>query len=59
MPHRAIQNTQEELKRGVRNPYELLRHFKFTTKKPVELTRAREIYEESLRLIAKHVELGS
>jgi hypothetical protein len=35
-----------------------LRHFKFAAKKPTELSRAREIYEESLRLIAKHVELG-
>ncbi|KAE9547992.1 hypothetical protein FO519_008799, partial [Halicephalobus sp. NKZ332] len=55
---RAIQKTKDDLKRGVTNPYDLLRHFKFASQKPVELTRAREIYEESLRLIEKHVELG-
>lgn len=56
---RAIIKTKEELKRGVNSPQELLRHFKFVGKQqPTELSRAREIYEESLRLVKKHVELG-
>jgi len=28
-----------------------MRHFKFSLKRPVELARAREIYEETLRLV--------
>uniref|UniRef100_A0A915CVR9 Uncharacterized protein n=1 Tax=Ditylenchus dipsaci TaxID=166011 RepID=A0A915CVR9_9BILA len=55
---RAIQNTKEDFKRVITSPHNLLRHFKFAAKKPVELARAREIYEESLRLIEKHVDLG-
>uniref|UniRef100_A0A914YB12 Ig-like domain-containing protein n=1 Tax=Panagrolaimus superbus TaxID=310955 RepID=A0A914YB12_9BILA len=54
----AIANTQTDLKKGVTSPDELLRHFKFALKRPTELSRAREIYEESLRLVEKHVEHG-
>lgn len=50
--------TKDDFKKGVTSPQDLLRHFKFNAKKPVELIRAREIYEETLRLIEKHVELG-
>ncbi|KAL3073258.1 hypothetical protein niasHS_000010 [Heterodera schachtii] len=54
---RAISKTNEELK--ISNPQDLLKHFKFVGKRPTsQLSRAREIYEESLRLIEKHVELG-
>uniref|UniRef100_A0A7E4WD61 Peroxidase n=1 Tax=Panagrellus redivivus TaxID=6233 RepID=A0A7E4WD61_PANRE len=56
--NRAIEGTQADLKRGVTSAAELLRHFKFATKKPTELSKAREIYEESLRLVEKHVEHG-
>lgn len=50
--------TKEEFNKGITSPSDLLRHFQFNAKKPVELARAREIYEETLRLIEKHVELG-
>ncbi|KAI3413184.1 hypothetical protein GPALN_010685 [Globodera pallida] len=54
---RAISKTNEELK--ISSPQDLLKHFKFVGKRPaIQLSRAREIYEESLRLIEKHVELG-
>uniref|UniRef100_A0A914NCH4 Ig-like domain-containing protein n=1 Tax=Meloidogyne incognita TaxID=6306 RepID=A0A914NCH4_MELIC len=54
---RSILKTKEELK--VNSPKDLLKHFKFIGKQqPTELSKAREIYEESLRLIEKHVELG-
>ncbi|KAI1712438.1 immunoglobulin i-set domain-containing protein [Ditylenchus destructor] len=57
--NRAIQETRASFSKRVEtNPQNLLRHFKFAAKKPVELSRAREIYEESLRLLAKHVDLG-
>lgn len=51
--------TKEDLKKsGVSTPQDLLRHFKFTSQKPIELTKAREIYEESLRLLQRHIETG-
>jgi len=54
---RSILKTEEEL---VNSPKDLLKHFKFIGKQqPTELSKAREIYEESLRLIEKHVELGN
>uniref|UniRef100_A0A1I8B0B9 Ig-like domain-containing protein n=1 Tax=Meloidogyne hapla TaxID=6305 RepID=A0A1I8B0B9_MELHA len=54
---RAIIKTKEELK--INSPKDLLKHFKFIGKQqPTELSKSREIYEESLRLIEKHVELG-
>ncbi|KAF7638230.1 hypothetical protein Mgra_00002202 [Meloidogyne graminicola] len=56
---RAIIKTKEELKYGINSPQDLLKHFKFIRKQqPTELSKAREIYEESLRLIEKHIELG-
>lgn len=58
--YRAISETRKDLSTsGVSTPQELLRHFKFNTKKPVELSKAREIYEESLRLVEKHIEHGN
>ena len=58
--NRAILKTKEELNKGIKSPVELLKHFRFAGKQqPIELSRAREIYEESLKLIEKHVELGT
>lgn len=50
--------TKDDLRGSVQDPGQLMRHFHFAIKRPVELTKAREIYEESLRLIEKHVEQG-
>ncbi|KAI6237509.1 Leucine-rich repeat and Immunoglobulin I-set and heme peroxidase domain containing protein [Aphelenchoides besseyi] len=55
---RAVAETKEDLRGSVQDPGQLMRHFQFAIKRPVELTKAREIYEESLRLIEKHVERG-
>jgi peroxidase len=55
---RAEAQTKVDLRGSVTDPGQLMRHFHFAIKRPVELTKAREIYEESLRLIEKHVEQG-
>ena len=56
---RSIAKTTETLRGGsVQDPGQLLRHFQFAVRRPVALTKAREIYEESLRLIERHVERG-
>ncbi|VDO24035.1 unnamed protein product [Brugia timori] len=53
----AIEQTREKLSK-ITNPHELLRWFQFSFPQAIELSRAREIYEESIRLIQKHVEKG-
>ncbi|VBB33328.1 unnamed protein product, partial [Acanthocheilonema viteae] len=53
----AIEQTREKLSK-ITNPHELLRWFQFSFPQTIELSRAREIYEESIRLIQKHVEKG-
>lgn len=55
---RSIAKTKVDLRGSVNDPGQLMRHFHFAIRRPVELTKAREIYEESLRLIEKHVEQG-
>ncbi|MCP9264611.1 Peroxidasin [Dirofilaria immitis] len=53
----AIEQTREKLSK-ITTPDELLRWFQFSFPQTIELNRAREIYEESIRLIQKHVEKG-
>ncbi|EFO27644.2 hypothetical protein LOAG_00844 [Loa loa] len=53
----AIEQTREKLSK-ITDPRELLRWFQFSFPQAIELSRAREIYEESIRLIQKHVEKG-
>uniref|UniRef100_A0A915PIU6 Ig-like domain-containing protein n=1 Tax=Setaria digitata TaxID=48799 RepID=A0A915PIU6_9BILA len=53
----AIEQTREKLSK-LTTPHELLRWFQFSFPQTIELSRAREIYEESIRLIQKHVEKG-
>ncbi|CAG9533092.1 unnamed protein product [Cercopithifilaria johnstoni] len=53
----AIEQTREKLSK-ITNPHELLQWFQFSFPQTIELNRAREIYEESIRLIQKHVEKG-
>uniref|UniRef100_A0A8R1Y256 Peroxidase n=1 Tax=Onchocerca volvulus TaxID=6282 RepID=A0A8R1Y256_ONCVO len=53
----AIEQTREKLSK-ITTPHELLRWFQFSFPQTIELSRAREIYEESIRLIQKHVEKG-
>ncbi|CAJ0954735.1 unnamed protein product, partial [Mesorhabditis belari] len=58
--NRAIASTRTQLVQdGVRSTGDLKRLFKFTIpKQAVELSKAREIYEESIRLVQSHVERG-
>ncbi|VDN56183.1 unnamed protein product [Dracunculus medinensis] len=51
---KAIQATQRGL--NVTSPADLMRWFHFSVPQTSELSRAREIYEESIRLIQKHIE---
>ncbi|VDO30637.1 unnamed protein product [Onchocerca flexuosa] len=53
----AIEQTRENFSK-ITTPQELLRWFQFSFPQTIELSRAREIYEESIRLIQKHVEKG-
>uniref|UniRef100_A0A0N4ZT87 Peroxidasin n=1 Tax=Parastrongyloides trichosuri TaxID=131310 RepID=A0A0N4ZT87_PARTI len=55
---RAIAETQRDLKYSMTDPRNLIKLFKFAAPRATEITKAREIYEESLRLIEKHVEDG-
>uniref|UniRef100_A0AC35UDD4 Peroxidasin n=1 Tax=Rhabditophanes sp. KR3021 TaxID=114890 RepID=A0AC35UDD4_9BILA len=55
---KAIADTQSDTKQALSNPQNLIKLFRFSAPRAVELTKAREIYEESLRLIQKHVESG-
>ncbi|KAK0411598.1 hypothetical protein QR680_005736 [Steinernema hermaphroditum] len=56
---RAIQNTKAEIRSAkVTSPHDLMRLFKFAVPRTSDLTRSREVYEESLRLIQKHVQQG-
>ncbi|CAD5206024.1 unnamed protein product [Bursaphelenchus okinawaensis] len=54
----AEEKTKSDLRSTINDPKQLMRHFTFAIKRPVELTRAREVYEQSLRLIEKHIEQG-
>ncbi|CAJ0567070.1 unnamed protein product, partial [Mesorhabditis spiculigera] len=58
--NRAIANTKTQLARdGVRSTSDLKRLMKFAIpKQAVELSKSREIYEESIRLVQSHVERG-
>ncbi|KAI6217170.1 Leucine-rich repeat and Immunoglobulin I-set and heme peroxidase domain containing protein [Aphelenchoides fujianensis] len=44
---RAVAKTKDDLRGSVQDPGQLMRHFHFAIKRPVELTKAREIYEEA------------
>uniref|UniRef100_A0A0K0FL11 Peroxidasin-like protein (inferred by orthology to a human protein) n=1 Tax=Strongyloides venezuelensis TaxID=75913 RepID=A0A0K0FL11_STRVS len=55
---KAIAETQRDLKYSMTNPHTLIKLFKFAAPRALEITKAREVYEESLRLIEKHVEDG-
>ncbi|TKR86916.1 hypothetical protein L596_011414 [Steinernema carpocapsae] len=57
---RAIQGTKDDIRNSakVTSPHDLMRLFKFAVPRAAELTRSREIYEESLRLIQKHIQQG-
>ncbi|CAI2353571.1 unnamed protein product [Caenorhabditis sp. 36 PRJEB53466] len=56
----AVEKTRKQLTQDrVTNTNDLKRLFRFSTpKQAVELSKAREIYEESVRLVREHVEKG-
>ncbi|VDM47303.1 unnamed protein product [Toxocara canis] len=54
---RALHETRERLSKTT-SPHELMRWIHLSVPQSVELNRAREIYEESIRLVQKHVEKG-
>ncbi|VDK40318.1 unnamed protein product, partial [Anisakis simplex] len=51
----ALDETHKRLSKTT-SPRELMQWIRFSLPYSVELNRAREIYEESIRLVQKHVE---
>lgn len=60
MSCRAINSTRSDLsQQGVRSVADLRKLFRFSIPaQATELTKAREIYEESFRLVNEHVDKG-
>uniref|UniRef100_F1KRF1 Peroxidasin n=2 Tax=Ascaris TaxID=6251 RepID=F1KRF1_ASCSU len=54
---RAVEETRKRLSKTT-SPRELMSWIRLSVPQSVELNRAREIYEESIRLVQKHVEKG-
>uniref|UniRef100_A0A2K6W3J0 Ig-like domain-containing protein n=1 Tax=Onchocerca volvulus TaxID=6282 RepID=A0A2K6W3J0_ONCVO len=55
---RAINQSKSTINNGEMSPWEFMKMFKFNVPQNAALTKAREIYEQSLLLVQKHVRDG-
>uniref|UniRef100_A0A915Q5C4 Ig-like domain-containing protein n=1 Tax=Setaria digitata TaxID=48799 RepID=A0A915Q5C4_9BILA len=55
---RAINQSKSSFNNGEMSPWEFMKMFKFNVPQNVALTKAREIYEQSLLLVQQHVHDG-
>ncbi|VDK61364.1 unnamed protein product [Anisakis simplex] len=55
---RAINDSKKSFGHDTTSPWEFMKQFKFNVPQNVELTKAREIYEQSLLLVQDHVRNG-
>ncbi|VDM42177.1 unnamed protein product [Toxocara canis] len=55
---RAINESKASFHHEITSPWEFMKQFKFNIPQNVELTKAREIYEQSLLLVQEHVRNG-